>query len=103
MAKISVLGSGAWGTALAMLLSDNGHEVLLWSPFAEHTEELRRTRKSSALGGLELPAGMQFTSDMKEAGRDCPCDRFGLYARCRARAAPLCEERAASRLCRKRH
>ena len=54
MAKISVLGSGAWGTALAMLLSDNGHEVLLWSPFAEHTEELRRTRKSSALGGLEL-------------------------------------------------
>ena len=68
MAKISVLGSGAWGTALAMLLSDNGHEVLLWSPFAEHTEELRRTRKSSALGGLELPAGMQFTSDMKKAG-----------------------------------
>ena len=29
--KIAVLGSGAWGTALAMLLQKNGHEVSLWS------------------------------------------------------------------------
>ena len=31
MAKISVLGSGSWGMALALLLYNNGHEVLLWS------------------------------------------------------------------------
>ena len=63
MAKASVLGAGAWGTALAMLLSDNGHEVTLWSPFAEQTEELRRTRKSAALGEVELPESLCFTSD----------------------------------------
>ena len=67
MAKASVLGAGAWGTALAMLLSDNGHEVTLWSPFAEQTEELRRTRKSAALGEVELPGSLCFTSDLKEA------------------------------------
>lgn len=67
MAKASVLGAGAWGTALAMLLSDNGHEVTLWSPFAEQTEELRRTRKSVALGEVELPESLCFTSDLKEA------------------------------------
>lgn len=67
MAKASVLGAGAWGTALAMLLSDNGHEVTLWSPFAEQTEELRRTRKSAALGEVELPESLCFTSDLKEA------------------------------------
>ena len=31
MAKVSVLGSGSWGLALALLLHNNGHEVLLWS------------------------------------------------------------------------
>ena len=67
MAKASVLGAGAWGTALAMLLSDNGHEVMLWSPFAEQTEELRRTRKSAALGEVELPESLCFTSNLKEA------------------------------------
>ena len=31
MAKISVLGAGSWGTALAILLEDNGHQVQVWS------------------------------------------------------------------------
>ena len=31
MAKISVLGAGSWGTALSILLYNNGHEVILWS------------------------------------------------------------------------
>ena len=70
MAKASVLGAGAWGTALAMLLSDNGHEVTLWSPFAEQTEELRSTRKSAALGDIELPESLMYTSDLKEAAED---------------------------------
>ena len=34
MAKITILGSGGWGTALAITAFDSGHEVTLWSPFA---------------------------------------------------------------------
>ena len=39
--KITVLGSGAWGTALAMLLQKNGHEVTLWSYCEEESRTLR--------------------------------------------------------------
>ena len=35
MSKVSVIGAGSWGTALAILLEKNGHEVTLWS----HREE----------------------------------------------------------------
>ena len=38
MAKISVLGAGSWGTALSVLLSNNGHEVRLWSRFQEEVD-----------------------------------------------------------------
>ena len=31
MAKVSVIGAGRWGTALALLLSKNGHDVTMWS------------------------------------------------------------------------
>ena len=31
MAKVSVIGAGSWGTALALLLSKNGHDVTMWS------------------------------------------------------------------------
>ena len=31
MANVSIIGSGSWGTALAILLSDNGHKVKMWS------------------------------------------------------------------------
>lgn len=45
MAKISVLGAGSWGTALSILLSNNGHEVRLWSRFQEEVDALRETRE----------------------------------------------------------
>lgn len=41
MAKISVLGAGSWGTALALLLSNNGHEVTLWSVIEQEVEMLK--------------------------------------------------------------
>lgn len=41
MAKISVLGAGSWGTALALLLHNNGHEVTLWSALKDEVEMLR--------------------------------------------------------------
>ena len=49
MAKISVLGSGSWGLALALLLHNNGHEVLLWSARPENARKLREKRENPML------------------------------------------------------
>lgn len=71
MAKISVLGAGSWGTALSLLLSNNGHEVILWSRRKEEAEELAEKREHvSKLPGVELPPEMRFTSDLEEAVAD---------------------------------
>ena len=56
MAKISVLGAGSWGTALSVLLSNNGHEVRLWSRFQEEVDALKETRElTSKLPGVHIP------------------------------------------------
>ena len=65
--KISVFGSGAWGTAIALLLHDNGHSVTLWSKFEEETNVLRVKRENPFLSGVEIPAGIEITSDLAEA------------------------------------
>lgn len=68
--KITVLGSGAWGTALAMLLIENGNEVTLWSYTEEESKVLRENRENPFLKGVKLPEEMKFTSDM-EAVKGC--------------------------------
>lgn len=62
--KVSVLGSGGWGTALALVLSDNGHQVTLWSHREERTVLLRETHENTRLPGISLPESMIFTSDL---------------------------------------
>ena len=62
--KITVVGSGAWGTALALLLQENGHAVTLWSHRQETTRILRETRMSPMLKDIPLPAGMAFSDDL---------------------------------------
>lgn len=62
--KITVLGSGGWGTAIAMLLSENGHEVTLWSAFKQECENLRRTRENPFLKGVRIPENIDLTADM---------------------------------------
>ena len=61
--KITVLGSGGWGTALSILLHDNGHAVTLWSYEAHETETLRATHENPMLKGVVLPDGITFVSD----------------------------------------
>lgn len=62
--KIAVLGSGGWGTALAILLSENGHQVTLWSYKEEESAALRETRENKVLPGVRIPDEMELTSDL---------------------------------------
>ena len=62
--KISVLGSGGWGTALAMVLLENGHEVTLWSYSEGESQVLRETGGEPHAGGVALPREMHLHNDM---------------------------------------
>ena len=62
--KITVLGSGAWGTALALLLLENGHDVTLWSYLEEESAVLREKRENPMLKGVPLPETLKLTTDM---------------------------------------
>ncbi len=66
--KIGVIGAGAWGTALAMLLADQGHDVTLWMYEKDLAEETSRTRENRVyLPGFTLPASIQVTSSLEAA------------------------------------
>ena len=66
MAKAGVIGSGSWGTALARVLSKNGHEVTLWSRREEESRMLREERENkSKLPGVKLPDDILCTTDLE--------------------------------------
>lgn len=68
MAKITILGSGGWGMALAISANSSGHEVTLWSPFEEEVESLKKNRGNERLlSGIKLPDGIGITSDLSVA------------------------------------
>lgn len=69
MSRITVLGSGAWGTAIALSLSQNGnHEVTLWSHRAEAADALMRNGENlHFLPGFPFPDALRVTADDAEA------------------------------------
>ena len=71
MAKISVLGAGSWGTALSLLLYNNGHKVTLWSALKDEVEMLSQKREhASKLPGVKLPEDMEITMDLEKVLED---------------------------------
>ncbi|MDH3982116.1 MAG: NAD(P)-binding domain-containing protein, partial [Kiritimatiellaceae bacterium] len=71
--KVTVIGDGGWGTALAMVLNRNGHETTVWGPFPEYLEEIRATGENKTyLPGVDIPEALNWTADheaaVKEAG-----------------------------------
>ncbi len=69
--NITVLSDGAWGTALATVLIDNGHRVTMWGPFPDYIDEMRKSRENSRfLPGVKLPDELIFEADMGKAVAD---------------------------------
>ena len=73
MANVGILGAGSWGTALAVLLHNNGHQVTVWSIDPDEVEMLDKKREhEKKLPGVAIPADMVITGDLKSAieGKD---------------------------------
>ena len=71
MTAVAVLGAGSWGTALAVLLARNGHQVRLWGRDPVQIAALERQRENHRyLPGLELPQNLQPCVSMAQAVRD---------------------------------
>lgn len=65
--KIAVIGSGGWGTAIAILLSSRGHNVYLWSWIQEETDRLANDRENKEfLPGVKFPETIYCTHNMAE-------------------------------------
>ena len=68
MARVGVIGAGSWGTALAVLLHKNGHQVTVWSIVEAEIQMLNKEREhKDKLPGVKLPEDMIFTTDLEES------------------------------------
>jgi glycerol-3-phosphate dehydrogenase (NAD(P)+) len=66
--KVTVLVAGSWGTALAKVLAENGHETRLWTRNENQAEEINvRRTNSKYLPDVSLPAGLTATTDLEAA------------------------------------
>ena len=62
--KAVVVGSGGWGTALSMVLCDNGHDVTLWSHDPAKAAQMAESRENSKLKGVRLPDALHIGGDL---------------------------------------
>jgi len=68
LTAVGVVGAGSWGTALALVLEKNSHQVTLWSSREEKAKELQRLRENSdKLPGVKIPDTIEITADMESA------------------------------------
>ena len=95
--KTAVIGAGAWGTALALLLCKNGHETALWFRDAQKAELARKLQENPRLKGVRLPENLTLTAD-PQCVRGCrlvviAAPSFPIRSVCRA-VAPYLEKDA---------
>lgn len=72
--KVTVIGAGAWGTALANVLCQNGHDVVLWGHDAAHLTDMGEKRTNELyLPGIPLDAALRLEADLARAvvGAEC--------------------------------
>jgi len=94
--KTAVVGSGAWGTALAIRLRKNSNDVVIWSFEKEVIPEIEQTRENPRLPGVKLPEGIHISPDYACVG-DCDlvvvaCPSFPIRSVCRGIAPYLKED-----------
>lgn len=71
MSRYVVLGAGSWGTTVAKVIADGGHEVTLWARKPEQAAQIASTLENRQyLPGIELPANITATSDLEAALQD---------------------------------
>ena len=70
MSSIGILGAGTWGTALSRILCNSGHDVTVWSKSEETVNTLSLTRHHKNLPDTEIPEGINFTCEIKNACED---------------------------------
>ncbi|MDP3177318.1 MAG: NAD(P)H-dependent glycerol-3-phosphate dehydrogenase [Spirochaetaceae bacterium] len=69
--RIAVIGAGAWGTALAKVLAECGHEVAIWCNEEDVAAGIRdRHENERFLPGVKLPAGLTASVDAQQAAAD---------------------------------
>lgn len=68
MRRVGVIGTGAWGTTLAIVLASKGFETTLWEHQAERAAEMERERQNQTfLPGISFPFSLRVTNDIREA------------------------------------
>ena len=94
--KAAVVGSGGWGTALALCLLRNGHETLLWSHSRQKAEEMEKTRQNNMLPGVQLPEALKIAWEpSRVAGHSLvviACPSVHIRSVCRQVAPYLAED-----------
>src|SRR5258706_110536 len=77
--KVTVLGAGAWGTALAQSLQQGGNAVTLWGHDPDHLGEVRRSGVNERyLPGITLPRGLKLEGGRARAVAEAECIVFAV-------------------------
>ena len=91
MKRVSLLGAGSWGTALAITLANNGHDVTLWSALETEITMLQTHREHmERLPGVKLPDNIKITGDLEEACADMELIVFSVASPYVRSTAKLC-------------
>ena len=67
--KVCILGTGAYGLALANMFNQNNNDIVLWSKYEDEIKNLKETRCAKSLKDVTLP-DFNYTSSMEEAVKD---------------------------------
>ena len=70
MSRVGIIGAGSWGTALSLVLANNGHSVEIWSIVESEIEMLKEKHEHiDKLPGVKLPDSITFTTDIEETSK----------------------------------